>query len=377
MNIRNRIKELRVVTPDEVAPNPRNWRTHPQAQRDALRGVLAQVGIAAPVIAYESPTGLMLIDGHERMTVGVPFPAVILDVNEQEAAVLLATFDPLTNMAETDAEALDALLREVSTDSPAVAQMLDELAQDAGIVPPAAELTEDEVPEPPIEPVTQPGDLWILGDHRLLCGDSTKTEDVARLMVEGKPSLYLCDPPYDMDAVAQANILNHLQARQILWMSGTPSAYEVWRHCTRKDYRWTIFWEGGTAMAFPNEHRPNINCDLFLCFGSDGLFRKENALKILEIDGRAIPQCIRIGRDWYTSRHTPLMKPIKLFAGMVELLSEPGDLICDLFLSSGTTLIAAEQLGRKCYGMEISPQYCDVIVKRWEQVTGRKATLER
>ena len=135
MNIRNRIKELRVVTPDEVAPNPRNWRTHPQAQRDALRGVLAQVGIAAPVIAYESPTGLMLIDGHERMTLGVPFPAVILDVNEQEAAVLLATFDPLTSMAETNAEALDALLREVSTDSPAVAQMLEELAQNAGILP--------------------------------------------------------------------------------------------------------------------------------------------------------------------------------------------------------------------------------------------------
>jgi len=129
MNIRNRIKAFRTVTPDEVAPNPRNWRTHPQPQRDALRGLLAQVGIVAPVIAYETPNGLMLIDGHERMTVGVPFPCAILDVNEDEANTLLATFDPLTAMAGADAEALDALLRDVSTDSPALTQMLADVAQ--------------------------------------------------------------------------------------------------------------------------------------------------------------------------------------------------------------------------------------------------------
>ena len=137
MQIRNRIKELRTVSPDEVAPNPRNWRTHPKEQRDALRGVLSQVGIAAPVIAYHSArhNGLVLIDGHERMTVGVPFPAVILDVDDAEADVLLATFDPLTNMAGTDTALLDDLLRDISTDSPAVSAMLDALATEAGIVP--------------------------------------------------------------------------------------------------------------------------------------------------------------------------------------------------------------------------------------------------
>lgn len=136
MNIPIRIKEYRTLTPDEVAPNPRNWRTHPQAQRDALRGILADVGIVAPVIAYHSERagGLMLIDGHERMTVGVPFPAAILDVTDEEADKLLVTFDPITSMAGTDAAKLDDLLRDVTTDSPALAAMLDELAQDAGIV---------------------------------------------------------------------------------------------------------------------------------------------------------------------------------------------------------------------------------------------------
>lgn len=137
MNIRNRIKELRTLMPDEVRPNPRNWRTHPQAQRDALRGILADVGIAGAVLAYESTRhgGLTLIDGHERMTVGVPFPALILDVTDEEADKLLATFDPLSAMAETNAEALESLLRDVSTDNAALAQMLDDLATDAGIVP--------------------------------------------------------------------------------------------------------------------------------------------------------------------------------------------------------------------------------------------------
>lgn len=127
MQIRNRIKELRMVTPDEVRPNAKNWRTHPQAQRDALRGVLAQVGIAAPVIAYETPEGLTLIDGHERMTVGVAFPCVVLDVDEQEADTLLATFDPIGAMAETNHEKLETLLRSTTLESPALIAMVNDM----------------------------------------------------------------------------------------------------------------------------------------------------------------------------------------------------------------------------------------------------------
>ncbi len=140
MIIRNRIVATRIVTPDEVAPNPRNWRAHPQRQRDALRGILADVGIAAPVIAYHSQRNggrLTLIDGHERMTVGAPFPAVILDVSDEEADKLLATFDPITSLAGVDVAKLDDLLRDVTTDSPALSAVIADLARDAGIAPPA------------------------------------------------------------------------------------------------------------------------------------------------------------------------------------------------------------------------------------------------
>ena len=128
--IRNRIKELRLVRPDEVRPNAKNWRAHPQNQRDALRGVLAQVGIAAPVIAYETPEGLTLIDGHERMTVGVPFPCVILDVSEEEADVLLATFDPIGELATANQEKLEALMQTTVLHNEALTAMVKAIIPD-------------------------------------------------------------------------------------------------------------------------------------------------------------------------------------------------------------------------------------------------------
>lgn len=139
MQIRNRIMEQRLVHPDEVAFNPRNWRVHPQHQRDALRGVLAEVGIVAPVIAYHSERAggrLMLVDGHERMTVGVPFPCVILDVDDAEADKLLATFDPITSLATANAKALEELVGSFELDSQAIAEMLESLIKDAEVFKP-------------------------------------------------------------------------------------------------------------------------------------------------------------------------------------------------------------------------------------------------
>jgi hypothetical protein len=202
LNIRDRIRELRRVKAGELRPNPKNWRTHPQAQQDALRGVLAEVGIADALLARELPDGsLMLVDGHLRADTdpSVEWPVLILDVDDAEADKLLATFDPLAGMAEADPVKLDALLREVDTGSEALQKMLAELADEAGLYQGNGEVVEDEVPEPPADPVTKPGDLWLLGEHRLLCGDSTKAEDVARVLGDRKPFLMVTDPPYGVE----------------------------------------------------------------------------------------------------------------------------------------------------------------------------------
>ena len=136
MNIRNRIVELRSVLASELKPNPKNWRTHPQRQQDALRGVLAEVGIADAVLARELPDGsLMLIDGHLRAETitGQEIPVLILDVTEEESEKILATLDPLSSMAESDAEKFNELLQSVSTKSEALQQMLEGMSNSAAL----------------------------------------------------------------------------------------------------------------------------------------------------------------------------------------------------------------------------------------------------
>jgi hypothetical protein len=131
MTIRDRIKELRRVPASQLRPNPRNWRLHPENQQAALRGLLNEIGYADALLARELPDGtLELIDGHLRAaeTPDEVVPVLVLDVNQQEADVILATHDPLAGMAETDREQLDALLGELQAEDAAVQAMLEGLS---------------------------------------------------------------------------------------------------------------------------------------------------------------------------------------------------------------------------------------------------------
>jgi hypothetical protein len=144
--VRDRVRELRRVRAGDLLPDPRNWRRHPDNQRSALRAVLAEIGYADALLAREVPEGLKLIDGHLRRdtTPDSVVPVLVLDVDEAEAAKLLATLDPLAGLATADAAALDALLRQVQTGDAALAEMLAKLAKNNGLIPPGVE-----VPTPP------------------------------------------------------------------------------------------------------------------------------------------------------------------------------------------------------------------------------------
>ena len=135
--IRDRITDFRRVKASDLLPNPRNWRTHPKGQQDALRGILAEVGYADALLARETPDGLMLIDGHLRAetTPDQDVPVLVLDVNEAEADLLLASLDPLAAMAGASQDKLAALLADVGTGSDALQAMLGKLAADVMGVP--------------------------------------------------------------------------------------------------------------------------------------------------------------------------------------------------------------------------------------------------
>lgn len=133
MQIRDRIRELRRVRAGDLRPNPRNWRVHPQRQREALRGILAEIGYADALLARELPDGsLELIDGHLRAetTPDCLVPVLVLDVSEEEAAKLLAVLDPLAGLAETDTEALADLAAELDLQSPVLRDLLEEMTEE-------------------------------------------------------------------------------------------------------------------------------------------------------------------------------------------------------------------------------------------------------
>ena len=178
---RNRICGQGMEAPQNLIANPRNWRTHPALQQRALADVLSEVGWVQDVIVNQR-TGHIL-DGHLRVSLAVArgeptIPVKYVDLDEAEEALVLLTLDPLAAMAGAGSDALARLLADVHTDSGALQAMLEGLAHKAGLNGAKPGLTDpDDVPEPPEEPVSKPGDLWLLGDHRLLCGDATKGED--------------------------------------------------------------------------------------------------------------------------------------------------------------------------------------------------------
>jgi len=375
--IKDRIKELRRVSAAELIPNPKNHRRHPEAQVKAMRAAFSEIGIADAVLAREDNKGrLHLIDGHLRKEElgDSDVPVLVLDVTAKEADKLLATYDVITGLAEIDLDAFAALTEDMSLgdDLQAVVDAFIGDEETPGIV-------EDEVPEPPEDPITKPGDLWLLGEHRLLCGDSTDGSDVKKLMMGKEARVIFTDPPYGIDYSDMAGrfekILNDATDPTELVAAAlrahSPEAVFLccnWR-CLQAmmdalarnnlQPKSTIVWDKGSRIQnlerFAKRHE-------FLVYS--GPFGGQ---KTVDED---VWKISRERRDDH-----PTAKPVELCARAIGHTSDPNDIIVDPFLGSGSTLIAAEQRGRSCYGMELSPAYCDVIVKRWENLTGKEATL--
>ena len=372
----------------DLTPADYNPRTITDEAIGRLTKSLAELGNLQP-ITWNVRTG-RIVGGHQRLkcyqAMGkkeVEVWAVDLSEDKEKAAnlalnKLAGEFDPLRlkDLVERlDTGGLDLEITGFS---------LDELADMMSMAPP--EITEDKVPEPPADPITKLGDLWLLGDHRLLCGDSTKAEDVERLMAGAKAESVMTDPPYGMnykgkvfgkeglandgegefEKVLTDAVFNLPVADAAVAICFSPSRLDGYFRATAplNFHRLLTIYKPNT-MGYPWR----------------GWILTSEVVGIFSIgspswgDG---PACHDVYVFKYEDRPDrsidhPTVKPLKIIADVLQKLG--GCTVYDPFLGSGTTLIAAEQLGRKCYGMEISPAYCDVIVKRWENLTGRKSEL--
>ena len=219
----------------------------------------------------------------------------------------------------------------------------------------------DDVPEVPEEPTTKPGDLWILGEHRLLCGDSTKAEDVERLMDGATADALVTDPPYGINANKQTLGKGKKEfERGGDWDAQKPDILPLLTYCKTQ-----VVW-GGNYFA---DVLPPSNDWLCWHKKNDGRSYSEFELAWSNLG----KNCRLLSHHWGgENKLHPTMKPVAVMEWCLDMTEGT---IFDPFLGSGSTLIAAEKTGRKCYGMELDPKYCDVIVKRWEDFTGKKAEL--
>ena len=399
--------KLKPMKLSELKPAPYNPRAIKEKNAERLGASLDAFGLVQPIIV-NTRTG-HVVGGHQRLEAlearGIETTdVVVVDLDDaQERALCIALNNPRAQGHFT-AEGL-GLLKDLESSLPDLMQTtgLAELGKDFARTfkkSQTDELVEVAPPEPPAKPKTKPGDLWQLGEHRLLCGDSTKAEDVARLMGDRRAAVVVTDPPYAIYGSSTgiaSDITDDKMVRPFFRavLESATRCLESFGHlyvCC--DWRsWSSWWEvakgtgfapknmivwdkgGGLGGMYANAHE-------LLFFASLRPMRRAMTQKISGERNASGSNVWRIGRanrdETGGEREHNAQKPVALFAKAIEGSNTPaGSLVVDLFVGSGTIYAAAEQTGRVAYGMEQDERYCDVAVARWEKLTGKKATRAR
>lgn len=422
--LRSRIVGEGEEAPDQLLANPLNWRRHPDAQHKALEGMLREVGWVQRVIVNKT-TG-HVVDGHLRVELakrrGEPsVPVIYVELTPEEEKIVLAAIDPIGGLAETDQGMLDTLLQDVTAEDDDLAEFLDSLR---GIEVEELEeglVDDDEVPDLPADPISKPGDVWVLGRHRLMCGDSVNLDDVSTLMQDELADMVWTDPPYNVAVNGMAGkILNDdmtsgafrdflrdtyasyaasMREGAVIYVAHSESERAafteelvnagiklsqvlIWVKQTatlsRQDFNWQhepiIYgWKEGAGHYYCGDFTNTTVIDDDVDVKK--LTREQLVDMVNELRNEARTTVIRQNRPTKSELH-PTMKPVALVERMIRWSSRPGEVVLDLFGGSGTTLIAAHKAGRTARIMELDPKFCDVIVQRWQEYTGEKATLE-
>lgn len=409
------------VAPASLLPHPQNWRTHPRAQVDALSGAIGEVGYVRSVTV--SKRSGRIIDGHLRVELavrdGVPrIPVEYVDLSEAEETLALATLDPLAALAGADKKNLDAILRQVQTGNEALGAMLEATARAAGVVygTPAtdAEPQVDRAEELREKWGVETGQLWLVGENRLMCGNSTRAEDVARCMGGEKADLCFTSPPYAQQRDYKAKITDWDGLMQGVF-GNLPMTDKgqvlVNLGLVHKDGEWWPYWDGwiewmraqgwkrfgwyvwDKQFAIPGDHcgrfapshefifhfnrvpvKP-VHCvekkEASICMGGGRTLRHGDGLARTTCSPEASLNTHKIPDSVFriTTAHTggkvdvnhPAVYPVALPSLAMD--AWPGSTY-DPFLGSGTTMVAAQNLSRRCFGIEVAPAYCAVVLER-------------
>lgn len=371
--------DITYVPITDLKPFDGNPRQITDEEMAKLRRSIAEFGFVDPVIARRSDN--LVIGGHQRLIAAKQHgideaPVIYIEFSDAKATALNLALNKISG--EWDWPKLANVFEELKLDDEFDIEItgfeMKEVDDIFTSLEADQEVIEDEVPEPPEEPITQAGDLWLLGEHRLLCGDSTNKDDVNGLMDGSCATLTITDPPYNVGIKYGADTNDnqsfqdyqkwtkawamHCPKRKILTVG---IQRLVWWDSLLGDPQWIIAWikrngQGNTKLLGTNKW------DAILVYN----VIPDRGIDIIELNND-------YSEDIKANGLHPTAKPVQLFGELIKRFSKRNELCYEPFSGTGTTLIAAEQLNRKCYAMEIEPKYCDVAVLRWENLTGRKA----
>ncbi len=402
------------VNVSELVPYDKNSRTHTEQQINQIVKSIKEFGFTNPVLV-DKDNGI--VAGHARVQAAkkigmASVPCIRLSnlTSAQKRAYVIAD-NKLALNAGWDSDALkfeitglkdeDFDLSLTGFDQGEIEQILIGNGNDG--------LTDqDAVPEVGEEPVTKTGDVWIMGDHRLICGDSTSAEDVNRLLDGGKADIVFTDPPYGVSIGSKNRFLNSFQkgGRNLTDIESDDMKPEELKDKLLVP-AFTVLKSilAENATVFLTAPQVGELCMMMMLMMKEAglpvrhvLIWKKNAptfsMGRLDYDYQHEPILLTWGKkhEYYgagqhrtsvweidkpiKSKEHPTMKPVELYVNAYLNNSKAGDVAYEPFAGSGTAFIASEKVGRKCRGVEIAPHYCDVIVKRWEEFTGKKAVLE-
>jgi DNA modification methylase len=400
----------------ELHADPANPRRISDQGLESLTRSIHQFGLVDPIIARLE--GKTVIGGHQRLIAArrlglKQVPVVFVDLSREQARLLNIALNRISG--SWDQELLARLLAELkdvlNVDLSLTGFSEDELKKYLKSLDSQEKRErletfdlEEALEAARAAPVAHSGDLWVLGDHRLLCGDATNPEDVGHLMNGQKASLLATDPPYLVDYSGgnhPASKVNRKETRDKHWdeyvdpetsvefykkflslalehLKLNSAVYQwhahrrqalveqAWRECGLLVHQQIIWAKARGVLTHSHYLWSHEPCYYGWCEGQPPSRKPpSNERTVWELDQQGSSMNIH-----------PTQKPLELFMRPMEFHTEPGDVCYEPFLGSGTQLIAAEKLGRVCYAMEREPQYVDVAVMRWEAFTGQKARRE-
>ena len=390
----------------KLVPYARNARTHSDDQVAQIAASIAEFGFTNPILAGSDG---VIIAGHGRLAAAQKLgldavPVVVLDhLSPTQRRALVIADNRIAEAAGWDFEMLAVELSELSDEIFDLSVLGFDDGEIERILAAADATTEgitdpDATPEAPTDPVSRPGDVWQLGRHRIICGDSTDALVVEKLLGDVRPHLMVTDPPYGVEYDADWR-------NKALRADGTPIAGRAVgkvENDDRADWRdaWALF-PGEVAYVWHAGNKAHIVAESLMANDFDIraqiIWAKNN---------------IVIGRGHYHPKHEPCwyavrkggtghwggdrkqttvwdipkpqksetghstQKPVECMKRPIENNSSPGQAVYEPFSGSGTTIIACEMTGRHCYAIELNPAYVDVAVKRWQEFTGQQAVLE-